>query len=87
MSESLHDRLFRAEEASESIDLRKFRATVRNEFLQMERVKAVKNLDPLKFLLEYDFDCYCPYLEDALMALGDDFECLSRMEARHDPRD
>jgi hypothetical protein len=67
--------------AGEQIDRRKFRATVRNEFLQMKRVRAIKNIDPVEFLYGYDIDPYCPYLEDALVALADDFECLSRERA------
>ena len=67
------------EAISDAIDRRNFRATVRNEFLQMKRVKAIKDIDPVEFLYDYSdtIDVYSPYLEDALMALGDDFECLA----------
>jgi hypothetical protein len=68
-------------------DMRKFRATVRNEFLQMKRVKAVKNIDPVEFLKDYvdTINAYFPDRESALMVLGDDFECVSRWALERAP--
>jgi hypothetical protein len=64
----------------EEYDRRRFRAEVRNEFLQMRRVVAITNLCPVSFLEECadTIDAYYPCRESALWALGDDFETLSR---------
>jgi hypothetical protein len=68
-------------EIIEDREKRNFRANVRNRFLQMNRVKNVKNLCTVEFLKDYagTIDAYFPYEEDALMVLADDFEYLASL--------
>lgn len=73
---------------AEARDRRHFRAVVRNSFLQSPRVQAITNIDPVAYLHESagTIDAYFPYHEDAMMALGDDFETLSRWAAGGGPK-
>jgi hypothetical protein len=72
---------------STDIELREFRAEVGNEFLQMERVRVHRNLDPVVFLHYYagTIDAFCPYFDDALTVLADDFECFAEEVERFGP--
>jgi hypothetical protein len=64
---------------------KEFRANVCARFLDMPRVKALSDISPVEFFQDNDISPYSPYEDDALQALGDDYEIASRW-AREDRR-